>query len=234
MDFFMKKLLKIFLSVLLPFCGYANSESKASTAEKTPFIEYHNRFAVFTFNHQVYERIKPDAFYVGLEGWITESMVTNKNHSALIAEGECRLGYNLFYNGRDHLTPFIGGGVFQDLEKYHVHRVERRNDGNLWLLISRHKLPLIGYGTLGVLYDHEFNSIFTLGMNVKGILGGSKHSHLEWGSPIFGVDGALPITFRFGNKRHWDLRMEPFDIYLHGSKISRNYLGFRSSFGYRF
>jgi hypothetical protein len=140
----------------------------------------------------------------------------------IIGEAEFRLGYNFFYNGRDHLTPFIGGGVFKDWTKIRIHH-------------KRRELPYLGYGTIGLLYDHEFNSIFTLGTNIKGILGGETSSkYVRWGSPVIGFDISVPITFRFGHKRHWDIRIEPFDIYLHGSESSRNYVGGRSTIGYRF
>jgi hypothetical protein len=185
----------------------------APEVEKTPFIEYHNRIAVFTINHLVYERIKTNAFYVGVEGWV---LPTFSNSTLGIAEGELRLGYNYFWNGRDHLTPIVGGGIFKDVVEH------------------GHEKPAIGYGTAGFLYDHEFTDVFNLGLNVKGILGGASTKHFNWGNPIVGVDTSLPITFRFGHKRHWDARIEPFNIYLHGSRASSDYFGFRSTIGYRF
>ncbi len=186
----------------------------APQEEKTPFIEYHNRIAVFSINHLVYERIKPNAIYAGVEGWALATV----NHGArLIAEGEIRLGNNYFWNGRDHFTPFVGAGIFKDFGAY------------------EHRKPGIAYGTVGFLYDHEFTDVFNLGLNVKGILGGAvSKKHFDWGSPIVGVDTSLPITFRFGYKRHWDARIEPFNLYLHGSNASADYLGFRSTIGYRF
>ena len=186
----------------------------APQVEKTPFIEYHNRIAVFTINHLVYERIKPNAIYAGVEGW---SLFTVGNCDRFIAEGEIRLGYNYFWNGRDHFTPIAGVGFLKDFGAYHGER------------------PGIAYGTVGFLYDHEFTDVFNLGLNVKGILGGPvSKNHFDWGSPVVGVDTSLPITFRFGYKRHWDVRLEPFNVYLHGSNASADYFGFRSTIGYRF
>ena len=182
----------------------------AQQIETTPFIEYHNRIAVFSINHLVYERIKTNSLYVGVEGWAVGAI--NNNNDRLIAEGEFRMGYNYFWNGRDHFTPVVGGGFFKDF----------------------HRQPGIAYGTLGFLYDHEFTSVFNLGLNAKGIFGGPVSKKHYWGSPVVGIDTSLPITFRFGHKRHWDARIEPFDIYLHGSKASANYFGFRSTIGYRF
>lgn len=220
---------KAALAVLLPMCSYANSTSKAPP---TPFIEHHNRIVVFCPLHQAYERIKPDVFYVGVEGWFTGAF--SKTYT-VIAEGELRMGYNFFYNGRDHLTPVAGVGVFKDYREHHSYAWERDEYGYWHSHHTQHKMPLIRYGMIGFLYDHEFNSIFNLGANLKGMIGGGGSSkHFKWGSPVLGFDVTLPITFRFGHKRHWDARIELFDIYMHGFDISRNYFGFRSTVGYRF
>lgn len=233
----MKKL-KIALSLLLlPIFAHADGEfamqdvnSSMQQQAQTPFIEYHNRMAVFGPAHQVYERIKTDAFYTGVEAWLV-NVITSKSHHWLLGEAEFRMGYNYFYNGRDHVTPFVGVGA---LKNYRA----RNCDCSVWGKDTNHhfvKLPLVAYGVLGFLYDHEFNSIFNLGLNLKGMIGGgvNKKNH-DWGSPIYGLDASLPITFRFGHKRHWDIRIEPFDIYLHGKHVQVNYFGFRSTLGYRF
>lgn len=208
-------------------------------AETIPnFCEYHNRMVVFSTCHLAYERIQTDAFYVGVEGWVLPA-ISNKNHrghhhdgrSELIAEAELRMGYNYFYNGRDHVTPFLGVGFFKDLHHENSWWWDEEHNRH-----DRHGQKAgIVYGVFGFLYDHEFNSVFTLGVNLKGIIGGPvSHKHHNWGSPVGGVDVSVPITFRFGPKRHWDIRLEPFNIYLHGSDISRNYFGGRSTVGYRF
>ncbi len=190
----------------------APSETTQKTT--TPFIEYHNRMAVFSFNHFVYERIKTDAFYTGVEGWAVPTLNYN-----FIVEGEYRAGYNFFWNGRDHLTPIGGVGFFKDFANSYYNKAK----------------PGIVYGTFGFLYDHEFTSVFNLGLNVKGIIGGPvAEKWYGWGSPVVGIDTSLPITFRFGHKRQWDARLEPFDIYLHGSNNSMNVVGLRSTIGYRF
>lgn len=200
-------------------------------AETMPnFYEYHNRMAVFDPFHQVYERIQTDAFYVGVEGWWLPTVNHSSEHMRdFIAEAELRMGYNYFYNGRDHVTPFVGVGFFKDFRKEHT---------DFWGFEDRHHHHRIKsgivYGTFGFLYDHEFNSIFTLGVNLKGIIGGPVNGKHFWGSPVGGFDIAVPITFRFGPKRHWDIRIEPFNIYLRGSHITRDYFGFRSTVGYRF
>ncbi len=205
---------------------HADSAQNNQQAAPTPYIEYNNRMAVFTPWHVTYERTKVDAFYAGLEAWATPALF--HHHNRIIAEGEFRLGYNYFWNGRDHFTPFAGIGYFKETNErwcwwqkhHHIHGSTKAG---------------VLYGTIGVLYDHEFTDVFNLGFNVKGLVGGPvSHRHHHWGSPVFGIDVAVPFTFRFGYKKHWDVRIEPFDIYLHGSKHHENYFGGRSTIGYRF
>jgi len=218
-----------------PCLTLLHAESTTTATETTPFIEYNNRIVVFSINHLAYERIKPNAFYTGIEGWgVLDGRIwawALDDHFLL--EGEYRAGYNFFWNGRDHFTPIAGIGFFKDFQKLYHHGRRQSRSG-------------IVYGTIGFLYDHEFTSVFNLGLNVKGILGGPVERKKQgdwgclrdwegdWGSPIGGVDVSLPITFRFGYQRHWDIRIEPFDIYLRGSKNDFNYVGFRNTVGYRF
>lgn len=216
----MKKIFSAMLMITWVVC--ADAISQENEANKPAFHEYHNRIAVFGPLHQTYERIKPNAFYAGVEAWLVGAFSNDKGScAALLGEAEVRFGYNFFWNGRDHLTPFAGGGVLRDFEEEHIDH--------------RHIMkPAVGYGVIGFLYDHEFNAWFNLGCNVKGLVGGAGHNRLSWGSPIVGVDVALPITFRFGYHKRWDVRLEPFDLYLHGTQLSRNYVGGRSTIGYRF
>lgn len=232
------KKIKIALSLaLLPILAHADGElalqdSNTPSMQNPPavYLQYNNRMAVFGPLHQVYERIQPKAFYAGVEAWLLGLAHANFKANA-IGEAELRLGYNFFYNGRDHVTPFVGAGA---IKNYHIHGLD--------LLIQREgshhrftRLPTVAYGVIGFLYDHEFNTVVNLGFNLKGIIGGGtkKRPH-DWGSPVVGFDAALPLTFRFGYQRHWDIRIEPFDIYLHGTNITVNYFGFRSTLGYRF
>lgn len=203
----------------------AQSDCNVSTkTESTPsFYEYHNRMSVFGPFHQAYERIKTDAFYAGVEAWFINTI---SDRDSCLGEAEARFGYNFFYNGRDHVTPFVGVGVIKDFRKDHVEDEFFHHYGIK---------PAVVYGVFGMLYDHEFNRLFNLGFNLKGLVGGPvKKKNLDWGSPVVGIDVAIPITFRFGYKRHWDFRIEPFYIYLHGSQVSRDYFGGRSTIGYRF
>lgn len=246
----MKKIYEKIVLALLPLCGYAANSADPIPVGSWPFNEYENRIVIFPPWHLVYERIKPNDFYIGIEGWITGAVRSvptfynshehqfsdDKTRFIFIAEAEFRLGYNYFYNGRDHFTPILGGGVFKDTSKYWIHTWGwDYYRGSYSYDSPDYHLPWLGYGTVGFLYNHEFNSIFNLGANLKGILGGGISSeYMKWGSVVLGFDIAFPFTFRFGHKRHWDIRLEPFNIYLHGSHNSRNYVGGRSTIAYRF
>lgn len=199
---------------------HADSPQKKA-ANEPPFNEYHNRIAVFESCHLTYERTRTDAIYVGLEGWCVPVVTKHHSHHQNLVEGEFRMGYNFFWNGRDHFTPVAGVGYIQQFHRKHWNLHKER--------------PGVVYATLGFIYDHEFTKTFNLGLNLKGLLGGPvSERHHSWGSPVIGIDISLPITFRFGYKRRWDLRIEPFDIYLHGSDHSNNYFGGRSTIGFRF
>jgi hypothetical protein len=187
-------------------------------AMQTPYIEYHNRMTVFDPGWISYERIETDAFYWGLMGNVSP-VIGRKNHRWLL-EAEFRLGWNFFYNMRDHVTPYAGLLYLNDFEGTRRFRTSR--DG-------------IMAGEIGFLYDHEFNSVFNLGINAKGFLGGSLDDHPVWGKGIAGGgEIGVPFTFRFGGSRHWDFRVEPFDLYVWGRKHGHNYAGLRGAFAYRF
>ncbi|MBS0620667.1 MAG: hypothetical protein JSS61_04325 [Verrucomicrobia bacterium] len=178
------------------------------------YIQYHNRISVFSPCHQTYERIKNDAFYAGVEAYAVSAI--NKSDCNTLLDAELRMGYNFFFRGREHITPFAGIGYVQDFYKHH-------------------HLQGVLYGSLGFLYTHEFNTIFNLGLNGKLLVGGPvTGGEHHWGAPVVGADLALPITFRFGKDRHWDYRIEPFALFLHGSENSEDFWGFRGTIGYRF
>lgn len=237
------------IAMLFPPYAYADNSTDPIPAKKMLPTEYQTRMAIFPPWHQVYERIKPNDFYIGIEGWITWAFrsgtdfynayenryIDNKDRFVFIGEAEIRGGYNFFYNGRDHFTPILGGGVFKDWATYYVYESGWNNEGSYYYESPKYRLPLLGYGMTGFLYNHDFNSVFNLGINLKGIIGGGITSeHMRWGSVVVGFDIALPITFRFGNRRQWDVRLEPFNIYLHGSDNARNYIGGRSTIAYYF
>jgi hypothetical protein len=194
-------------------------EKKATGQKEPPFIQYHNRIVVFAPNHQGYERIKPNAFYVGVEGFFVP--VLNREDGNFLLDAELRMGYNFFFKQRHHFTPFAGVGFVQDFIRYRHNHFEHK--------------PGIMYGTTGFLYTYETSDVTNVGINAKFIVGDPlSEKHFDWGTPVIGADIALPVTFRFGRGRHWDYRLEPFYMYLHGSNETQDYLGFRSTVGYRF
>jgi hypothetical protein len=217
--------LKIFLSLLsVAFYGYADQATLGTVQppcpkKETKFIQYHNRLIILAPSYQGYERIKPRAFYVGIEAVVDS--VLNKGSDHVLFDTELRMGYNFFFQERDHLTPFAGLGYLEDYGFHHHHHI--------------HHKPGIGYGTLGFLYNHEFNTIFNLGLDAKVLFGGPENKkHFNWGSFVVGTNVSIPFTFRFGSHRHWDYRIEPYNVYLHGTNKSADYVGLRSSFAYRF
>ena len=133
--------------------------AQTTSATTTPFIEYHNRIAVFNSYHLAYERTKTNSLYAGVEGWL---LPVARSHQAIV-EGEFRMGYNFFWNGRDHFTPIAGIGYFQQLRKRHF-------------CFHKHT-PGIVYATFGFsLRPPSSPRRFNLGLNVKGLLGGNLPS----------------------------------------------------------
>jgi len=189
-----------------------------SKTKEPNFKQYNNRIVTFLPFHQSYERIKIKDIYAGVEAFLVGG---NKNH--VLLNTELRIGYNFFFNRRDHLTPFTGVGYVQDFSYFHHNHFR-----------LRHK-PGIAYVALGFLYTHEFSSFFNLGVNGKAMMGDPvSKRHFNWGFPVIGAQFSIPLTFRFGYDKHWDFRLEPFNLYLWGKKASRNYSGGIATFGYRF
>ncbi len=223
------------LALLATSFGFADEAIVTSTIvlnpkTETPFIEYHNRMIVFSPFYQGYERIKTDDLYFGLQAWL----IPAGSHHKMLGEVEFLGGYNFFYNGRDHLTPVVGVGLFTDYSI--VKHSYYFWDDNGSTAYSHHHKNRVAYGTVGFLYDHEFNRLFNVGLNVKALAGsvvGPRRAETVHKTTV-GFDVAIPLTFRFGKNRHWDFRLEPFDIYMYRPHDSNNYYGFRNSIGYRF
>lgn len=236
--------MKMMIPAIMLFCCLVQSDVTAENtkmdqkndAKNSTLIEYHNRMTCFSPLHQCYERIKNNAFYAGVEAWVASGFSEKRNHPIL--DAEFRMGYNFFWSGREHFTPLIGVGFFKDFKAVHHRLTFVDEDNEIGSCDVKHHKAEIIYATLGFLYDHEFNSIFNLGLNAKGLFGAPiiefVPTEYDWGKSIVGVDVAMPITFRFGKNRHWDFRIEPFDIYIHGKISSMNYVGLRNTLGYRF
>jgi hypothetical protein len=210
-----KAILKWMLPVILVTSVSADfsmkeNEVKITTTDKT-LPAYANRIN-FGLSRLGYERIKPESLYFGIDMWyvLTFGPIPFER---TIGEAEVRLGYNLFFNDEDRLTPIVGMGCLKDF----VH----------------HQKQGLMYGTVGVLYEHRFSNLFDLGVNLK-VLGGGDVGRSRWGSPVWGYDISTPFTFHFGENRNWDFRLEPFYIQMFGHRNTHNFGGSRSAFGYRF
>jgi hypothetical protein len=194
------------------------STQPSGTATTAPYFSYNNRMTVFDPFYMCYERTQVDALYWGLMEYVSPTIGPERHRWFL--QSEVRMGWNFLYNERDHVTPY-GGLVYM-------------NDFGGSRHFSDSKDGIIAV-EVGFLYDHEFNSVFTLGVNAKGFLGGSIGNHHEWGQGIAGgFDVGIPFTLRFGGSRHWDFRFEPFDVAVFGTHHTHNYPGLRSAFAYRF
>jgi len=184
-----RKILFFMLPIVSVCCAQEAQQEKPldmpsdSSIKGNPPGRYHynNRMTVFNIYHQSYERIQPEALYVGVDLWITTTFIhTNscyrKKHNELISiigMGEFSMGYNFRFLERNHFTLFLGVGVFGDSSKYYYsscHSKTRFKESR------RHSfsLPALVYGTSGFKFDHEFNSIFNLGVNFKALMGGSS------------------------------------------------------------
>ena len=176
--------------------------------------QYNNRFG-FSFDRLVFDRNKADSFYFGLDAWMPYFFSNSRNsHFGHLYETEVRLGYNLFYNGCDHITPLVGAGY------------QYNNVG------AFHKAKF-AYATAGVRYYHEFNTVFGWGFFLKGLLGnqfGSKEAKkFAWG-----IDLSMPFVFRFTHTRCWDITLEPFYLYMESNHQHQAVFGGRGTIGYQF
>jgi hypothetical protein len=210
---------KIFILSLLASCSILAQESQAQS--KAPY--YSNRLNLF----EGYERLKPDDVYGAIIAWASPNFIKDKDH--LIVNAEFRVGYNFLCSDQNTLVSlFVGAGYLDNFRKAHEH------NRHYLRKIQEHSLRL-AYGSYGVLVDHQFTPLFSMGLNVKGILGkGEIGSRYHNNAFTAGGDFGLPITFRFAPTRAWDLRFEPFYMVLNSKQDTTNYLGLRLFIGYRF
>jgi hypothetical protein len=174
-----------------------------------------------------YERIKQDDLYFALIGWISPNYLSHSD--AWVVEGEARIGYTKsLQKGHTTLTPFIGGGYMNDIKKSHTHHRSHLRH------LKEHTLEF-AFGSYGLNINHTFTDLFGLGLNLKGLIGkgtiGSFTHNNQWAN---GIDVGLPLTFRFGTKRHYDISFEPFYMFLKSKHDESSYLGNRLFIAYRY
>lgn len=199
------------------FVAAAQKPQKAMPASSTiaPVApQYANRFG-FSFDRLVFDHNKPDSIYFGLDAWMSYFFSHSRNsHYGRLYETEVRIGYNLFYNGRDHFTPLVGTGyLYNNVGEFHHAK--------------------IAYATGGFRYYHEFNTVFGWGLSLKG-LAGQQIGKQEAKKFAWGVDLCLPIVFRFSHGRHWDVSLEPFYLYVESNHKHQGVFGGRGTIGYQF
>jgi hypothetical protein len=218
-----QKALIVLLSIFsLSAITYADSSDTDSTTpsphdtKKPPFREYDNRLSFFP-TYLSYERIKPNAVYVGME--TSGGFPLNKALADLFFYSELRLGYNFFFRGRDHLTPVVGGGYTKDICINHARCLRR---------------PNIGYGLIGLRYWHECSYKFHMGVNAEFLIGRPTNEKHQWNSPVMGFNISVPLIFKFKDHEKWDSCIEPYSVYLRGGNTSTIYAGLRYTLGYRF
>lgn len=204
---------KFWLSTLVLMAAVQAEECVEKVETNAPIPQYDNRIN-FSLSRLGYERLKPNGVYVGLQEWFTFLMPWN-HYSHWMNELEARVGYNFCFEGKDRLTPMIGGGFFR--------------------YSSKNNPQDIGYGLVAVFYEHTFNRLFSMGLNLKGTVGASKHEkNKNMGNPILGYQVDVPFTFRFGEKLNWDFRITPFYLAMNGKNWDLSTYGFYGEFGYRF
>lgn len=185
------------------------------TTDRPPVApQYDNRFGFF-FDRLVFDHNKADCIYFGLDAWMPYFFShTRNNRFGHLYEGEARLGYNLFYNGCDHVTPLVGAGYqYNNVGVFHKAK--------------------FAYVTAGGRYLHEFNKVFVWGFFLKGLAGQQIGKH-EAKKFAWGVDLSMPFMFRLGCAARWDLTLEPFYLYMETNHKHQAVFGGRGTIGYQF
>jgi hypothetical protein len=194
------------------------------------FIQAQEEVIAKSFSNRIlffegYERIQKDYLYAAILGWISYDYLSSGD--CWLVQGEARIGYSFNFE-RTSLIPFLGGGYLDDFKISHDH--ERR-----YLKPIKEQSLEYAFGSYGLLINHSFNPLFDLGLNLKGMIGigtiGSKKHSNRW---AFGLDVGLPFGFNFGYQRRFDIRFEPFFIFLKSKYDESNYLGQRLFVGYKF
>ncbi len=176
--------------------------------------QYGNRFG-FSFDRLVYDHTRADELYFALDFWMPYFFSNNRNNRyGNLYEAEIRIGYNLFYDGCDHITPLFGVGYqYNNVGDFHNAK--------------------FAYTTAGLRYYHECNSVFGWGFYLKG-LAGQQIGKKEAKKFAWGIDLSIPFVFRFTKSRRWDLTLEPFYLYMESNHKHQGVFGGRGTFGYQY
>lgn len=181
-----------------------------------------------------YEYIKPDAFYFGIDFLAAGA---NKGfHESLKGQSfpqssefagfgnfELRFGYT-FSTTQWLATPFLCIGGYSLGSGSHHHHFDEK----------------MSYLGAGVRSRYEFSQTFNLGVNAKvfsaiyrderwRFVGLKRVNH----DGLWGGEIGIPLTWRVGTKKKWDIQLEPYFLKLDFAEV-QNIYGTRILFGYRF
>jgi hypothetical protein len=148
----------------------------------------------------------------------------SRMENAGFANAEGRLGYNFFTQEAFYFSPYVGIGG------YHV-RPYKVNYSQNWL-----------YAAVGVKANYAVGSVFTVGVNVKGMsafyvdqkfhkdsIVGSRHNARD----NLGYEIALPLSWKMGDvdAQNWSVEVQPYYARLN-TKTDADIAGLRMTFGY--
>ena len=181
-----------------------------------------------------YEYLKPDAFYFGIDLMLAGGShgfhESFKGHH--IPQGNGRTGFGNFELRFGYtcstinwlVTPYLclGSYAFGSGSRHH------HFDGGMSYLGS------------GLHSRYEVSQIFNLGVNAKifastytderfRFLGIKQTNH----HGLWGGEVSLPLIWRIGSHRRWDIQLEPYFLKLDFSEV-QNVYGSRFLFGYHF
>ncbi len=240
------RFLTLILTAITSLC-LANENRSTSDTHLSPYW-FDNRITVFTPFHYQYEYVKPHAPYVGIDLWVGPSISSNhgefykypgtysSTRGAIIGKVEAAFGYNFLISDNKHLTPFLGFGVFKDFLEHRFDRDKTRYENILPILEDpdvSFTLPRVYYGTIGFKQVYDFCPTFLFGVKLQGLVGWT-HEPEKWGNPIYGLECGLPITCRLGKTKHWELCLEPYNIFFLEKRFYNNFLGLHFTVGLRF
>jgi hypothetical protein len=180
-----------------------------------------------------YERLKPDAFYFGIDILATRGLngfhesykgcPTPRANKVGFANIDLRFGYSLITD-RWLMTPYFCYGAYAFGSRGHRHHIE----GGMTYLGS------------GVKSRYEISRSFNVGLNARifasiytnyrfKFLDINQSNHRgQWGGEI-----GLPLIWYPGSHKRWDIQLEPYFLKLDFSQV-QNIYGLRLLFGYHF
>jgi len=184
-----------------------------------------------------YDFLRPNSLYAGVDFLYAFGRLHIKAYKGkidffkdhtrgVVSNGELRLGYNFRGEKPFYFTPYAGIGGYHLRPTRSIHYVQN------WLYLAA-----------GMRAEHEVNSTFNIGLNLKGMkalyLEQRVKKHHKYAasyhksSNALGYEISVPLTIRMGYERNWDLRAEPYYLKLN-SHTDTNVIGGLLSFSVRY